>query len=115
MGIFVFPILFQPWHMFHDHGHQDAEIHCCEAGHNHEEAAGNAHHEGLSTEGSFIHAAGDEPCPICEYEFSVKFAPADPVMVFSGLTVAAGPSVDIDNARHDDAHPNIIPRAPPVS
>jgi len=122
-GIFLFPLLFQPWHIFHDHGHAETEHHCCETHHHHKTAPDHLaefviqteqHHkaEQPSASGELL-AEYSEPCPICEYEFPVKFTPSQHFMAFSTSRIEPVLAMRIENDAYAFHHPQIVPRAPP--
>ncbi|WP_319503490.1 hypothetical protein [uncultured Draconibacterium sp.] len=104
LGIFVFPIAYQPYHIVRHHS-QKAECHheCCHI--KHEEA----HDVTFNS-----YSGEDERCPICDYHFPVNdlprllfFTPATPHVLNSVV------EIEIKRAcKH--AISTKIPRAPPL-
>lgn len=104
LGIFVFPIAYQPYHTVRHHSEK-----------------ADCHHECYQltyekTEGLVIDANtdGDEPCPICDYHFPVNDLPK-PLFYIPATPVVQGAVAEKDIK---PAFKQVIsiktPRAPPV-
>lgn len=64
LGVFLFPLVFQSAHVVHHHA-QELRAACC---HVHETAADPVKQDGVSQ-------AGEAPCAICNYTFSLNVLP----------------------------------------
>lgn len=103
LGIFVFPIFYQPYHIVL---HHSEELHC--------------HHDCCSSkiEKSTdlivdIYTEKEEPCPICNYHFPVNDIPGISFFATS-LIALKGQIYDLDIKRASQQVVSIkTPRAPP--
>jgi hypothetical protein len=80
LGIFVFPIIFQPWHIIQHHGHEHgSSVYIHETaqyhGHAHHHDTDCSHASVLSFESIKTQDHSHDPCYICDYKFPVKDLP----------------------------------------
>jgi hypothetical protein len=88
LGIFVYPIIFQPWHIIQHHGHiiqQHDHDHGC-SGHSHEADKSYEHahhHDPKYPDASVLHFVNikthdhsHDPCYICDFKFPVNNLPS---------------------------------------
>ena len=72
VGIFIFPLAYQPWHVVWHHSQELCSQHgCCQL---------NAEHsakEAVGCDGPVLNPTPEkeEPCPICDYHFPVNILP----------------------------------------
>lgn len=105
LGIFIFPLVYQPYHVVRHHGIEEPCHHeCC-----------HSHHE--KTDGVIydILSDGDEHCPICDYHFPVNDVPqmhhlSSWLPYYKGFTYEAKPELPYTTPTRSKS-----PRAPPVS
>lgn len=77
IGIFVFPLIFQPWHIVQHHGHGEecsGHIHGAdltyEHSHHHDSGCSHTSMQPVITIQSTDHS--HDPCYICDYKFPVN-------------------------------------------
>jgi hypothetical protein len=120
LGIFVFPLIFQPWHIIQHHGDDyecSVHIHKIDQsyGHAHHHDSGCSHEKMLPLISLQNPDHSHDPCYICDYKFPIKdlpapFQPGFIVLKFQGLH-----SVNLVISDLQRAYSLINPRAPPCS
>ncbi|MDX8340246.1 hypothetical protein SLH46_13685 [Draconibacterium sp. IB214405] len=104
LGIFVFPIAYQPYHIVRHHSEKaDCHHECCHLVHDEPDGV------------TFKDNSGEEEsCPICDYHFPVKDLPK-PLFFTAAIPIVQNSLVEIEIKR---ACKQVIstktPRAPPV-
>jgi len=110
LGIFMFPVIFQPWHIFQHHGHdQECSVHA----HHHDP---NCDHEPVLPLVSIqSHDHSHDPCYICDYKFPVKDLPTLCALEFTTHQFKELQSVNLVISDLQRVYSLIKPRAPPCS
>lgn len=110
VGIFLFPLIFQPWHIVQHHGHD----HECSA-HAHHHNTDCSHESALSLISTQDQDQPHDPCYICDYKFPVEDLPTPGEPVFTPYQFQEIQSVNLVLSDLKCDHSLVNPRAPPCS
>jgi hypothetical protein len=108
MGLFIFPIVFQPLHVLLLHSPSHEHHHCC--AHKHCQAhAKPQHHNDVKL------SLADDNCPICNYHFATKDV-SNPSVARAAIPVFTYDYNEFATQQiYNQTFSNKSPRAPPVS
>jgi hypothetical protein len=106
IGIFLYPMLYQPLHVIHHHGHE-SQVHVC--------SLDNCHTEKGQEAGTECIEPARKHCHICDFKFSVNDLPVihEPFVIYHRYNEIKS---EISHSHYCKVDLSLVnPRAPPLS